>query len=272
MTPQFAPVATLAGYRMLEQERALGDYHLLIAPIVLQHDWGFADFFRKRHGETFIILDNGVIELDYPLPVKDLASAARVIGANVVVMPDTIDDTKQTVKQARHAVPLYRELDPGTPIMGVVQGRNLDECLKCAEDLHKIGVDWLAVPRGLTPHLQSRVPLLLSLAKQHGLPMHVLGLSNNLHDDVLAATCHPLVRGMDAATPMWAGKELPSQPPTDERASIGLGRRPVDYWRLPPATNALHNVKMLRQWLTDAQDAHFEGGAPADHTDPLTQI
>lgn len=269
--PQYAPVAPLTGLRQLEQASLLGEYHLLIAPIVLESSestWAYADFFWNRHhGELTVIMDNGVIELGYPLPVEDLAKAAKIVNATVVVLPDTIDDAKHTVKQARHAMDLYRKLDKKTALMGVVQGRSFDECLECAEQLVDTGVDWLAVPRGLTKNLDTRVPLVRAVADQHDLPIHILGFSDNLEDDIRAAACDPRVQGIDAATPMWTNQWLPLHPPENEPAALGLGKRPVDFWHQAIDERAGHNAETVRRWLSAATLARIEKAGHAALTD-----
>lgn len=265
----FAPVGPLAVLREVSEE-TLGDYHLLIAPKVLANPDEYEAFFRRK---DFVIVDNGVIELGYPLDIRDLYRAARIVRANVVVLPDTIDDAKMTVKQAVRNVDAYRRLDPHTSLMGVVQGTNFKECMECAEGLHNAGVDWFGVPRGLTPNLGSRIELVINLVQKYAKPIHVLGFSENIKDDVLTAI-QPGVRGMDAATPLWYGLSplwaiLPPEPPTE----AGYGRRPADWWErttvgpIPWGSSfeAEHNVKTVRQWLTDARDARTR---KAEHAAP----
>lgn len=264
--PRYAPVGPLAGLRALDQSHLLGTYHLLIAPIVLEANAAYNEFFTRQHPDLTVILDNGVIELGYPLDVPSLAVAARAVNASVVVLPDTIDDRKFTIKQARHAHREYRKLDGDTPLMGVVQGRTFEECLECAEQLVDIGVDWLAVPRGLTKNLDTRVPLVRQIATEHQLPIHVLGFSDNIEDDIKAAASHPLVQGIDAATPMWANQWLPLHPPENEPGSLGLGKRPVGFWHQAIDERAGHNVETARRWLHAATLARIEREGPADQT------
>lgn len=264
--PRYAPVGPLQGLHELDKSKLLGDYHLLIAPIVLEADWMYADFFQHRHPGMTVIVDNGVIELGYPLAVDDLAKAAKTVNASVVVLPDTIDDMKYTVKQARHAYREYRKLDRTTPLMGVVQGRTLEECLECAEKLVDVGAEWLAVPRGLTKNLETRVPLVQQIALEHQLPIHILGFSDNIEDDIKAAACHPLVQGIDAATPMWANQWLPLHPPVNEPASLGLGKRPPNFWHQAVDERAGHNVEIARRWLRAATLARIERERPAGQT------
>lgn len=254
---QYAPVAPLQTLRELAKAKLLGHYQLLIAPIVLHRADEYFEFFRE-HDDQQIIMDNGVIELGHSVSAPALAEAVKVVGANVVVLPDTIDDAKMTMKQVRYALAAYRMFDQKTDTMGVVQGTTFEECLECAKSHVEAGVDWLAVPRGLTPNLGTRVPLVEHLANEYGLPIHVLGFSDNVADDMAAAASHRAVRGIDAATPTWVDRWLPLHAPADPIVSQSWGKRPMDFWSRPHEDSfALHNVETARRWLRDAVTARI---------------
>ena len=253
----FAPVSPLSGLRRLAKTpEALGTYQLLIAPIILHDKKGYRRFFlEEQEGRQHVIVDNGVIEQGESVDIEDIYEAAHTVGAQLIVLPDTIDDGYATARQAERYLPALRRLDSSMDTMGVVQGTTFEECLECAEKLVSLGVDWLGVPRGLTKNLKSRVPLVITLSDEHGLPMHVLGFSDNIADDLMAAACHRLVRGMDAATPGWAPQRLPVRPPEDSRY---LGRRPKDFWLSQLAVHAEENILTVRRWLNAAQTARTD--------------
>lgn len=246
--PQFAPVGPLDSLRQLYENDLMGNYQLVIAPVVLEHAAEYRAFFIA-HDDQFIILDNGVIELGYPMPANDLARAAWTVGAHVVVLPDSVDDGPYTVKLSRKAFAEFRRLDAKTDLLGVVQGKTMEECLQCARDLVDIGVDWLAAPRGLTLNLGSRLTLVQEGLTKYGKPIHILGFSDNIEDDIETAACHPLVRGIDAATPLWSMTALPFEPPTDSRY---LGNRPIGFWQGLQNPLAAPNVMRVRQWIARA--------------------
>lgn len=257
----FAPVGPLVGLEHLSSE-ALGTYQLLIAPVILYDPRLYREFFLE-HDDQFVIVDNGIIEGDQLGP-EELAHAASIVDAQLVVMPDTVDDGPDTVRKVAEALPAFRRVDSATDTMGVVQGTTFEECMECARALASMGVDWLSAPRGLTKNLGSRVPLVLSLAAEFGLPQHVLGFSDNIADDLMAATAHRSVRGIDAATPMWLQHLLPTRPPEDSRF---LGRRPADFWTMAKWGCAEDNVQTVRRWLSVAQQA---GEAKDEEWEDLT--
>lgn len=267
--PQFAPVAPLPTLRALDDFGALGHYQLLIAPIVLQHEYDYHLFFNEEHHDQFVILDNGVIEQGEALSGFDLYRAAEVCGAHLVVMPDTIDDGATTVEQTARGLEAFRKYDKATDTLGVVQGTTMEECLQCAEQLVELGVDWLSVPRGLTRYFGTRVELAQHLVK-YELPIHILGFSENMEDDIRTVAAHPLIRGMDAATPVWLSQQLPPTPPQ----VAGYGRRPMDFWdwKKPRGLDlglAKSNVETVRAWINRAW--HDQSGAPAARTSEVEQ-
>lgn len=263
----FAAVAPLAIHRGLDEVEALGSYQLLIASEVLRDLEAHAAFWLPKEPDQYVILDNGVIEEGYPLPMIHLIKAADAVGANCIVLPDSIDDMNMTVKLAVRTISDYRTLGhDGRELMGVVQGKSLGECFECASKLINLGVDRLAVPRGLTKHLGTRIHLTTTLANLYNMPIHILGFSDNVADDIATAKL-PGVTGIDAATPVWLGLqgvELPVDPPVD---STGWGHRPDYFWK---ADLDLHdddgfhyetalivdNLKRVRSWLS--RDASSE--------------
>jgi hypothetical protein len=266
---KFAPVGPLVAHRALEEAGELGDYQLLIAPMIIRQMEAYRHFFTVDQPKQHVILDNGVVELGYPLPLPDLYTAARTVNANVVVIPDTINDAKMTIKQARTALPAWRQLTPQIKALGVVQGLSFEECIECARILVEEGVDWLGVSKFSFPSLGSRVELVRALGDSFGLPMHILGFTNNLRDDMMAATCHPMVQGIDAATPVWSRKQFKLVPPTDEEIEWDLGRRPKDFWTAPAAPHAAVNARIVRHWLSIASELN---GAPVVPTPPLVPV
>lgn len=253
----FAPVAPLLIHRQLDKAHALGDYNLIIASEVMEAPGPHRAFWQNREG--FLIMDNGVIELGYPLPLRQLAVAAEMVHASVLVLPDTIDDANMTIKQVRFSNPEWKKLRTDTKTMGVVQGKNFAECVDCADAHVQHGVDYLAIPRGLTPNLGSRYDLTQHIASEHpSIPLHMLGFSENIRDDIHAAVAAPTIMGIDAATPVWMGMGgrrglLPLDPPR----TANYGRRPEWFWQAGEQYgDSLYAIKenltVVERWLAAA--------------------
>lgn len=264
----FAAVAPLDIHRGLDEVGMLGTYQLLIATEVLKDPEAHSTFWLTQQADQYIILDNGVIETGQPLPMSELVRAAKAVGANAIVLPDAIDNAEATMRLSRRAASDYADLEEaGRELIGVVQGRDWGECLDCAAGLLEVvGVDRLAIPRGLTKNLKTRSTLVAYLAETYHVLMHLLGFSDNIEDDIRSAVSNKLVIGIDAATPVWLGlqgRQVPVEPPRD---STGWGKRPGYFWSassdlhnrddlgFPPyETNQIvDNLERTRQWLSDA--------------------
>lgn len=206
-------------------ERIAGPYNLVIANDVLKNINRYHQLFHRiqdMHGpDTVTLLDNGVIELGKSLDVKRLVTAARVINATAVMLPDIPFEREKTLELSKKAIEQFRELAPTLSLIGVAQGerRNADEFLQCAQEFADLGINWIALPRFSRPVVQGQrwrtVKQLLELRPD--LNIHLLGFCDNRYDDWEAAK-FPNVSGIDSATPVW------------QSIDPQLMRRPKDYW------------------------------------------
>lgn len=74
-----------------------------------------------------MILDNGAAE-GVEFGARRLFSMAESIEANEIVVPDTLEDTVDTISKAKAFVPYAR---PDFKYMAVVQGKNMAEVMRC---------------------------------------------------------------------------------------------------------------------------------------------
>lgn len=209
---RFAPVVSISLLESLERQGAQGDYHLLLAHKVLEESKRWGDFFKRQWGvgkpNPFVIMDNSLIELGRALPTQRIVDAAKIVGADCVVLPDVLGDAATTVAMSKEA---QTELAPyiaqGIGTMGVIQGTTLPECMKCAEELVKIGVTYLAIPRVLTRLLGTRVAISYLVGSTFNRRVHFLGFSDNVSDDVAAVHVCPRALGIDSSVPARMGLE-----------------------------------------------------------------
>lgn len=212
--PAFAPVCSLKMLKQMEDVGDLGEYHLLLAHKVLEQPIEWMMFFKKINAflgrKPFIIMDNSLIELGYPLTAQQIADAAGVVNANVIVLPDVLTNHRETVDLSVAAMEALRGKIPDKmKLLGVVQGTTWKEYLDCAEDLvHYAHVDHLSIPRVTAEVLGSRI--YISSAIQEIYPdkhIHMLGFSDNIADDICATICTPNCMGIDSSLPMRLGCE-----------------------------------------------------------------
>jgi hypothetical protein len=253
----------------------LGSYHLLLAHQVLDQPAIHEAFYkgqlprmrkypdsenRSLRKTPYIIMDNSLIELGYPLPVEDVVIAAETVNASVIVLPDVLGDRIKTLEQTTKAVITLDELRPRSPyarrvkMLGVAQGQTLNEVFSCARDMIQLlGVDIVSIPRHVTAKVGSRIKL-AQMVRQYGKPVHLLGFSENLLDDFTALGI-PGVMGIDSAVPIWYGLqgfELPTTPPVQ----ADYGKRPEDYESQTEINSkVIQNIRRVERWVNIAKTA-----------------
>jgi len=253
---QYAPVGPVAVLADLAQRGEFGDYHLLLAHAVLMDPPAWRHLVATYRPD-FVIMDNSLIELGESLPGTAILEAASIVQADAIVLPDKLLDMEATLEMAVRA---YEELphDGGVPdLMAVVQGESLPEVYQCAEWLvREINPAYLAIPRCLTDEVASRTVLARELYRRYQRPIHLLGFSHDVFDDVRAARCVG-VMGIDSAMPIWYGNlgyDLPVSPLGDMREQIVPMRRPSDYWQHTHVSEqAYQNVRRVRSWLRNLE-------------------
>src|SRR5881392_1163767 len=99
--PRFAPVCSLDMLKELDYYQVLGDYHLLLAHEVLKQPNEWKKFYSKIRSflgsNPFVIMDNSLIGLGRPLEAEQIAEAADIVTADVVVLPDVLQFYQETV-------------------------------------------------------------------------------------------------------------------------------------------------------------------------------
>jgi hypothetical protein len=220
----------------------MGTYHLLIADKVLGNQRRWQELFASRRDtgiRDYVMMDNSLIELGHPLPAPDLVRAVEIVQANTLVLPDSYGNARETLERSVNgAYEMWDILPDYCSFQFVVQGETLDEALKLVEDLKHWKpngnqsvfdrITHLSVPRVFCDRVGSRKPLIQELYRRYGLPIHLLGFSENVVDDVESAKMRG-VTGIDSAMPLWAG-QLQYCLDNEPYNPVASRRRPRDYW------------------------------------------
>jgi hypothetical protein len=221
-------------------------YHLILPELVKTYP-SYKTHYAGPVG--YKILDNGAAENQAP-GTKQLMRIAELLEVDEIVIPDALADTNETIRLARrfaataHANPDYK-------YMGVLQGRDYAEVIKCA---HFFAIcDWISVigvPRLLAEHIHNRVrcTIVEALAEQNDwerFEWHMLGSSRWIVEPVALASIHS-VRGMDTSYPSYMatlGKDV---------ATDDWEPRPKSYFGYPyfdlTAEIMRKNLETYGQW------------------------
>jgi len=256
---RFAPVVPIQIARRLKEIGHLGGYHLLLAHDVVDKPETYKEVYGDLDHRT-LILDNSLVELGRPMTFEEMQPAVKLLNPEYVVLPDILNDSFGTLDLAeefqREIAHLHASILFYPDLAGVIQGRSLSECMLCARVFVKsLRVDMLCVPRVLVETLGTRVCLVQMLGERYpDIPIHLLGFSNSLLDDVNAARKLG-VTGIDSAVPIRAalkGMSMSLSLPLFDPGPRG------NYWEAPqefvesklPAI--VHQITTYRGWINDA--------------------
>jgi len=173
--------------------------HLVLA------DEKYANFY-KAEGESgkFIIMDNSAFELEEQgrgVPLEDILSAAKKVGADEIVVPDILFDGDATVESAKDFMTYVKKFHPemigNVKFMAVPQASNKVEWWRCynklvnMKDITTIGLSKLSIPHAfLGQHDQplnvfkSRAAVVAQMnqemiePRKYGKETHLLGSDN----------------------------------------------------------------------------------------------
>lgn len=222
---QFAPVVPIQIARWMKKQGILGKYHLLLAHDVLARPDDYREVYGNLVGDmgATIIMDNSVVELGEAMDISQLVCACDILRPNYLVVPDVMGDAKGTWERCmQFTQELPRSFD--VPLLGVCPGNTVEEIKVCAHNMVALPeIMAISIPRIVTKALGSRIEAVVEVYAElqydlgAGPPIHLLGFSDDLLDDVCASRL-PGVVGIDSAVPIRAaiwGESLSLDTPKD---------------------------------------------------------
>lgn len=129
----------------------LSDFHLVLAPLVLEDEY-YAQFYRERAlAGDYIILDNGVAESGIALDVAQIERAAEVVPPSEVVIPDAWLDSVRNIHLFRRHVERLRHSFPEALLMAIAQGGSLGTWFWCWDYfMSDARADVIGLPKNMT--------------------------------------------------------------------------------------------------------------------------
>lgn len=213
---KFAPVCPAHVYAAMdvwdkghkEDARVMGDYFLLLAHDVVANAKAYERIFKEK--DCTIIMDNSVIELGTAVDVSILKEACDIVNADVLAIPDVLQDGKATLLAAESFMDRWTAISAPASIelMYIPQGKDPQDYLDCISGaaMADIPADWIGIARNLVPRVfTSRMfPIALAELFFPGTKQHLLGFSGDVLDDVECAKSG-FVEGIDSAVPLRMG-------------------------------------------------------------------
>lgn len=110
----------------------------------------YSEFYREQAQESYVIMDNGVIEGDQR-PLVEITKKAKEYGFQEIIAPDVFLDSNATINTAVMAWEHLKDLED-LKVQWVPQGKSVDEWLYCLEQMLGNGIkpDVLGVPKILS--------------------------------------------------------------------------------------------------------------------------
>ncbi len=207
-------------------------------------------FFEDRADEgKYVILDNSTVELGEPWDMEDYLMEAMSIGAQEILLPDWLNESTRTLKEAERGLELIDRVGYNEDVMGVPQGRHMSEWIECLEAMMGMGISSIGISRRYLDRFgESRlfacyVTKHMAFAMNVDVRIHLLGAG--LPPEIEVAPCLqlPYVVGVDSSMPSYfakAGRKLRpnAQRPDVERDlandeyDVPLLRDNIEWWRL----------------------------------------
>lgn len=205
---RYAPIGPTQLLRELRTQRILSGYCMVLAHEVATK----YDTYKKILSgleDRLVIMDNGVIELGAPASDAIIYQGITNIRPDIVVLPDMIGSADATLVLGKASIPRYKDWGANR-FMFVLQGNSKQEITQCAIDASVLPDVFIwGIPRWMTNKFGSRAPILQMLDTHNDVakkPIHLLGMSNNIMDDIACARW-PSVMGIDSAAPLLIGQQ-----------------------------------------------------------------
>jgi hypothetical protein len=90
-------------------------------------------------------VDSGIFQTSRNVTYKELFEIYECLNADYGIIIDYLKDKERTVKSAKEAIKVYMKGNYKFKLVGVAQGKSVDEYLKCYEDLRRLGYRHIAL-------------------------------------------------------------------------------------------------------------------------------
>ncbi len=90
-------------------------------------------------------VDSGIFQAKRDISYEELFETYEYLNADYGIIIDFLKDRKKTVKSAKEAIKIYNEGKYSFKLVGVAQGLDLRDYLKCYEELKNLGYEYIAI-------------------------------------------------------------------------------------------------------------------------------
>ena len=283
--PLYSPIAPVEMLIELRKMGLVSNYLLVLPHDVVRNPASYRELLKTKIcdaeevGEWIIILDNGAAEIAKgEVNYKDINNlmleAYEIVRPNIICLNDVIGDPTASLIASGISHHDWEErlwntysVQAGVDYewMAIPQGNTTGQTLEAARKMALWShVNYWGIPRNLTNTCGSRVPIVDRISRDVQLnsrrdmhlnkPIHLLGMSNCLLDDIEAAS-YPNVMGIDSANPLVLGYNDVRISKEYANATVHLPR--LDYWSNIQVSDLIcDNICVIQELLADAKQRH----------------
>lgn len=259
--PRFAPIIPSALYPWAVEKGLIDNYVLVLVQDVLKDPSAYEHLCTSSvtGEERVVILDNGAAENGVGAKFEDMEQAIEIVKPTHVALPDVLGSFEETVSAVLKQREQYLLLtSKGIRLMGIPQGQTYSEIYQCADRLlSSITINLWGIPRHIANKFGTRSHVILHMKTVFPrIPIHMLGFSNYLVDDISCARSLE-VMGIDSSQPFAVGmasKHMSLDYPPDREPvnwelwgdTAKVTKMMEDHYR---ASVAASNIARVHRWL-----------------------
>lgn len=242
----FLPVAPIQLLQSSKMQAASNNNCFYLAHEVVKKP---SEYIQNSYNYSHSILDNSAIELGSAVDVSMIAEAAQITNARLIVLPDVLEKSEETVDSTLSAYNEWAQRFGADKLLFIPQGETLKAWIACFEHVMtytKGKVPWVGIPRNTTNRIvPSRKQLVDIVKAMHPfIRIHLMGFSDYLWDDIVTAK-DPRVSSIDSAMPLRLNDHF--------RMTSDPGKRDPSWWdkvefRDIQASNVLNVNLLVKAW------------------------
>ncbi|MCK9543547.1 MAG: hypothetical protein M0R03_16135 [Novosphingobium sp.] len=191
---------------ILEDISPYTDYDFVIGSYCLTHP-KYKEFYLKkaRAKDRRMIVDNGAFEEGKAMDSSAYKDLVLELNPNTLVLPDVINDAKETIKRTNEFFDKYDMLD-AYHLMGVLQGQSICDYMKCLEayasndSIDIIGIPYHVFYRPLFIEKNN----IIKFCRENAFVIHILGLPNPW-EVVELTKFGSIIESIDTSLPVVSG-------------------------------------------------------------------
>lgn len=208
---------------MLEQSRSYNDYDYALVHLFETHPEYYKFFEDSLKLGRHVLLDNSIFELGEAFDRVKYASWINKLEPTEYIIPDVLESCDGTIGSAESwmNVSVYH-VHTQSKIIGVVQGKNYGELVKCYTTLDNLGVNKLAIsfdysyyaevfphPNKWVAFMMGRVLTLTRMMKDGVInknkPHHLLGCAHPREFSFYSGSEFNWIKTLDTSSPIVHG-------------------------------------------------------------------